>query len=126
MARARGYPDLGSLVLARTAAGASLAAVSREAGLHKDWLARNLAAIDPQAAAVARDAGQARHDRPWLPVLRRAGFADLPGYLRDRHHERHWPVSQIAREAGFSPHAVESALRRHGLAARPHEAKRHA
>jgi AraC-like DNA-binding protein len=125
-AAAHGYPDLGSFVLARTADGASLAAMSREAGLNKDWLARHLAAIDPAAAVAARDAGLARHDLPWRPALRRLGFADVPGYLRDRHLERHWTVSAIAREAGFSPHAVESALRRHGMAARPHAARRHA
>src|SRR5580693_5399762 len=35
VARRHGYPDLGAFVLARMAGGASLAAISREAGLHK-------------------------------------------------------------------------------------------
>src|SRR5260221_7006854 len=52
VAQQAGYPDLGSLVLARTAAGASLAGINREAGLHKDWLSRHLADVDPAAAAV--------------------------------------------------------------------------
>ena len=51
VARQQGYPDLGALVLARTADGASLAAISREAGLHKDWLSRHLADVAPAAAA---------------------------------------------------------------------------
>lgn len=34
-ARRHGYPDIGSFVVARTQAGVSLAAISREAGLHK-------------------------------------------------------------------------------------------
>jgi hypothetical protein len=42
-----GYPDIRSLVVARTGAGASLAAISREAGLHKDWLSRHLGQVDP-------------------------------------------------------------------------------
>lgn len=53
-ARVRGYQDIGALVRARTAEGASLAAISREAGLHKDWLSRHLAGLDPGGAAVAR------------------------------------------------------------------------
>jgi hypothetical protein len=52
VARRHGYPGLGAFVLARTAEGASLAAISRAAGLHKDWLSRHLAAIDPVAAAA--------------------------------------------------------------------------
>ena len=44
-----GYPDLGAFVVARMASGASLAAISREAGLHKDWLSRHLAAVAPGA-----------------------------------------------------------------------------
>src|SRR5215831_12037091 len=35
VARRHGYPDIGAFVLARAASGASLAAISREAGLHK-------------------------------------------------------------------------------------------
>ena len=47
VARRHGYPDIGAFVLARVASGASLAAISREVGLHKDWLSRHLAGIDP-------------------------------------------------------------------------------
>jgi hypothetical protein len=52
VARQHGYPDLGAFVLARLAGGASLAAISREAGLHKDWLSRHLGAVAPAATAA--------------------------------------------------------------------------
>jgi AraC-like DNA-binding protein len=121
-----GYPDIRSLVLARVADGASLAVISREAGLHKDWLSRHLGELDPATAAAARQALAGRRDAGWRPALHRAGFADVPGYLRDRHLTRHWTVGAIAAEAGLSHHAVAAALRRHGLERTPHAAKRHA
>ena len=121
-----GYPDIRSLVLARVAGGASLAVISREAGLHKDWLSRHLGELDPAAAAAARQALAARRDAGWAPALRRLGFPDVPGYLRDRHLTRHWTISAIAAEAGLSHHAVAAALRRHELERTPHAAKRHA
>ncbi len=58
VARRHGYPDLGAFVLARTAGGASLAAISREAGLHKDWLSRHLAEAAPGAAAAVPASGR--------------------------------------------------------------------
>jgi lambda repressor-like predicted transcriptional regulator len=124
-ARRLGHPDLRSLILARTAAGASLAAISREAGLHKDWLSRYLGRLDPGTAEAVRRDATGRHDLPWRPVLDRLGFADVASYLRDRHAAGHWSVNAIAAEAGVSYHAVESALRRHGLARVAHAAKRH-
>src|SRR6201996_4151168 len=54
VASEQGYPTLGAYVSARVAAGASLAAISREAGLNKDWLGRHLAEVDPAAAAAIR------------------------------------------------------------------------
>jgi len=121
-----GYPDLGSYVLARTAGGASLTAISIEAGLHKDWLSRHLAEVDPAAAAAARELYQARPDARWLPAVRELGFTDVPGYLRDRHLDQHRTVHAIAAEVGFSQHAVKAALLRHGLGHTSHAAKRHA
>jgi hypothetical protein len=121
-----GCPDIRSLVLARVAEGASLAVISREAGLHKDWLSRHLGEIDPAAAAAARRALAGRRDAGWGPALRRLGFPDVPSYLRDRHLTQHRTVSAIAAEAGLSHHAVAAALRRHGLERSPHAAKRHA
>ncbi len=121
-----GYPDIRALVLARVAEGASLAAISREAGLHKDWLSRHLADIDPAAAADARLALARRWDAAWRPALNRLGFADVAGYLHARHVVQHRTVSAIAAEAGLSHHAVTSALRRHRLDRTAHAAKRHA
>jgi AraC-like DNA-binding protein len=127
-ARRAGYPDIGALVLARVAEGASLAAISREAGLHKDWLSRHLGDLDPAAAGAVRRGGraQARWDVPWQPALRRLGFPDVADYLRERHIVQHRTVNAIAAEVGLSHHAVASALRRHRLACTAHAAKRHA
>jgi lambda repressor-like predicted transcriptional regulator len=125
-AREAGYPDIRALVLARAADGASLAAISREAGLHKDWLSRHLGEIDPAAVAAVRPLRPGRWDAGWRPALDRLGFPDVAGYLRERHIVRHWTVSAIAAEAGLSHHAVASALRRHRLDRTAHAAKRHA
>jgi hypothetical protein len=125
-----GYPTIGDLVRARIACGASLAAISREAGLHKDWLSRHLDALDPGAAALAAAAAAAARpagaDARWQPVLDGLGFGDVGAYLRNRHGQAHLTVNQIAAEVGMSHHAVQSALRRHGLVAQPHAALRHA
>ena len=125
VARRHGYPDIGAFVLARAASGASLAAISREAGLHKDWLSRHLGDIDPGAAAMLRGRS-ARDDARWLPALNRLGYTDVASYLTDRHLVQYRTVNAIAAEVGMSHHAVGLALRRHGLAPTPHAAKRHA
>src|SRR6185437_10615230 len=104
VARRHGYPDIGAFVLARSASGASLAAISREAGLHKDWLSRHLGDIDPGAAAAVLGGRSARRDARWLPVLRRLGYTDVACYLTERHLVQ----------------------RRHGLVPTAHAAKRHA
>ena len=124
-----GYPAIGDLVRVRVADGASLAAISRQAGLHKDWLSRHLTELDPAAARIAAAAAAARPggaDSRWLPVLSRLGFADVGSYLLERHSGAHLTVNQIAAEAGVSHHAVQSALRRHGLAVQAYAGARHA
>jgi protein-disulfide isomerase-like protein with CxxC motif len=126
VARRHGYPGIGAFVLARAASGASLAAISREAGLHKDWLSRHLDDIDPGAAAAVLRGRPAQPDARWLPVLNRLGFTDVASYLRERHVVQYRTVNAIAAEVGMSHHAVGSALRRHGLARMAHAAKRHA
>jgi AraC-like DNA-binding protein len=125
VASRHGYPDLGSYVLARIGQGASLAAISREAGLSKDWLSRHLACVDPVAAQAARHRRTHRLDARWQPALTRLGFPDVASYLRERHLVQHWTVNAIAAEAGLTHHTVEAALRRHGLAWTAHAAKRH-
>ena len=123
-----GHPDVGALVRRRTAQGASLAAISREAGLHKDWLCRHLAFVDPVAAAnVAATAARrraARTDARWLPIVQALGFADVPAFLSDRHRTRRHTIATIAVETGLSRSAVESALRRHGIERLSHATSR--
>ncbi len=102
-----------------------MAAISREAGLHKDWLSRHLARIDPAVADVARRRSGERPDVRWRLALQRLGYPDVASYLRDRHLNQHQTVNAIATEIGLSHHAVTAALRRHGLASVAHAAKRH-
>src|SRR5215831_12197391 len=126
VAQRQGYPDIGALVLDQVTRGASLAAISREAGLGKDWLSRHLADLDPAAAAAARQRRPGRWDARWRPALRQLGFPDVHSYLHDRHIVQHRTVNAIAAETGLTHHAIESALRRHGLARTVHATKRHA
>jgi AraC-like DNA-binding protein len=125
VAREQGYPTLGAFVLARVSSGANLAAISREAGLNKDWLQRHLAEVDPSAAAT-RQSLAGRDGSRWLQAVTALGFADVTSYLRDRHLAQHRTVSAIAAELGMSNHTVAAALNRHGLAHDAHAAKRHA
>ena len=123
-----GFADIGALVRARTAQGDSLAAISRAAGLHKDWLSRHLAELDPAAAAdVAATRSAARSaDERWTAAARAAGFTGVGAYLRQRHIGQHWSVNQIAAEAGLSYDAAAAALARHGMNRVAHAATRHA
>lgn len=123
-AHERGFPDLGSLVRARAAAGMSLAAISRECGLHKDWLCRHLATVDPAAARDVAGPALARLDLPWCPVLRRFGYDDVRSYLVARHVDGRLTVAAIAAETGLSRGAVQTALRRHGVPVTAHAAVR--
>src|SRR5262249_24340555 len=126
VASRKGYPGLGAFVLARIEKGTSLAGISRKAGLNKDWLSRHLRSVDPVAAEAARHRRPRRLDARWLPALRRLGFADVPGYLHERHTVQHRTVNAIAAEVGLTHHAVRAALRRHGVTPVAHAAKRHA
>jgi hypothetical protein len=125
-ARGLGFTDIGQLVVARVRAGASLAAISREAGLGKDWLSRHLAALDPAAAAFAAGHRASRGDTGLLPAVIARGFTDVASYLRARHDHQHVTVHAIACELGVSHQAVATAMRRNGVAVLPHAAKRHA
>jgi hypothetical protein len=124
-ARRLGFADIGQLVTDRVQAGASLAAISREAGLGKDWLSRHLRALDPAASAFAASRKASRSDIGLLTAVTAHGFTDVAGYLTMRHHIEHVTVHAIAAELGVSHHAVAAAMRRCGLAIRPHVGKRH-
>ena len=99
VAQRHGYPDIGAFVLARIAAGASLADISREAGLHKDWLSRHLCEVEAAAAAAAAARLPQRWDARWRPALNRLGFTDVASYLAERHILQHRTVNGIAAEA---------------------------
>jgi hypothetical protein len=126
VASQQGYPTLGAYVSARVASGASLAAISRDAGLNKDWLHRHLAEVDPVVAAAVRQAPSDRDGPRWLQAVTALGFTNVAGYLRNRHLVQHQTVSAIGAEIGMSNHAVAAALDRHGLARIGHAAKRNA
>jgi hypothetical protein len=123
-----GYPDVGSLVRHRVAAGHSLARISRDAGLHKDWLCRHLPTVDPAAArditAAVTGPKPVRRDARWLPRVHRLGFTDVASYLDDRHLVRRHTIAMIAAEIGMAHSAVETALDRHGMARIPHATSR--
>ena len=114
-----GYPDIGALVRERMAAGESLAGISRRAGLHKDWLSRHLARVDPATDRHVRgnrqDTNRTRRDSRWLDAVRELGFPDVAGYLHDRHVERRWTVRAIAREMRMSNATVTAALASHDI-----------
>lgn len=118
-----GFADFTAYVESRLAAGMSMAAISREAGLHKDWVCRHLSRV---ASGDALGGRPDHRDQRWRPVLDRLGFPDLPAYLRTRHVEQHRTVAAIAAESGASPRAVNAAMRRHGITRTGHTAKRHA
>jgi hypothetical protein len=103
VARRHGHPDIQAFVTAQMQAGASLAAISRAAGLHKDWLSRHLGRVDPAAAGGARLGGTDRHDVPWLPALRRLGYQDVAVYLQERHLVQRRTVNAIATETDLPP-----------------------
>src|SRR3984957_11183667 len=122
----QGYPTLGAYVLARVASGTSLAAISREAGLHKDWLHRHLAEVDPAVAAAVRQRPAGRDGPRWLHAVCAPGYSLVPIDLRGLHVVRHQTASAIGGEIGMSNHAVAAALTRHGLARTAHAGKRKA
>jgi hypothetical protein len=123
--RPQGFPSIGRLVEDKLAAGKSLAAISRENGLSKDWMSRHLQRLDPFAAELARSSRRDIVDARLLPVIRGFGFEDVASYLRRRHLGEHASVNAIACEVGLSFHAVKSALQRHKVTISPHAATRH-
>jgi transposase-like protein len=126
VARQQGYLSIGHLVRDRLGDGWSLAAISRECSLDKDWMSRHLPRLDPVAAAEAAGRRDEKLDARWSPVITRLGFDDLASFLRERHCMQHLSVNAIAREAGVSFQTVMAALQRHGLDVTRHAAKRHA
>jgi len=124
-ARQRGYADIGSYVADRKRAGLSLAAISREAGLHKDWLSRHLRRVDPVTASAMAASAVDEADLVLGRLISALGCHDVAAYLRERHLDQHQTVNAIAAELGATRREVTSALQRHGLPKVAHAAKRH-
>jgi hypothetical protein len=125
VARQRGYAHIGAYVADRRRAWLSLAAISREAGPHKDWLSRHLRRIDQAAAMAARQRPSAAADVILDAPVARLGYQDIAVYLRERHLDQHQTINTMAAELGVSRRVVTLALRRHGLTQVAHAAKRH-
>jgi len=100
----------GGYVLARVASGVSLAAISREAGLHKDWLHRHLAEVDQAVAAAERKAAGERVAQ----VAAALGVDSVPRYVAER-RAAGWTWQAIAAECDQPP----SWLRRQAALPRP-------
>ena len=120
-----GFATFAAYLVDRLGSGASMAAISREAGLHKDWVSRHLPAVAPQLAEAQHAGGPARSGLRLRPVAHRWGFTDAAAYLRAAHVEQHRSVAAIAAEAGVSRWTVLAAMRQHGIEPVPHAAKRH-
>ncbi|MER7009486.1 MucR family transcriptional regulator [Dactylosporangium sp. NPDC000555] len=111
-----GFATFEEYLAARVRAGLSMAAISREAGLHKDWVCRHAPVTQRPAPGEARLG----------PVARALGHAGVGAYLRAVHIEQHRTVAAIALEAGVSRWTVLAALRHHGIEPAAHAAMRHA
>jgi lambda repressor-like predicted transcriptional regulator len=110
----------------RLNAGLSLAAISREAGLHKDWLSRHLASVAPELAQDLDLLRPATDEIRLQPTAKRLGYPDVGSYLHGEHRQRHRTVARLAAEAGVSTWTIATAMRRHGIESVPHATKRSA
>ena len=120
------FPTFPAYVGDRLRRGLSMAAISREAGLHKDWLSRHIASVAPE---LARSTAALRTPATELrlgPTARRLGYADVESYLRGEHLERYRTVAALAVQAGVSAWTITTALRRHGIEPVAHTTKRNA
>ncbi|BBG03886.1 MULTISPECIES: hypothetical protein [Pseudonocardia] len=128
MATDAGFRSFAEFIRTRVAAGDSLARLSREAGLHKDWLTRHLGTVDADLAAdLASDVGgpcPPRHDARLLARIVGLGFRDVASYLRQRHLDEHRSVRAIATEVEMNPQSVRAAMTRHGVPRTPHAPSR--
>jgi AraC-like DNA-binding protein len=129
-ARAQGYSDLHSYLLARAQQQASPAQLASELGTTATVVRHLLdtAGITPPPRRVT--AARRRRSRTDQHLAARAGelgFTSLRAYLADRAVTRRWPTTMIARELGVQPATVRDRLDQHGLprrraTIRPHRA----
>ena len=116
-----GFSDFAEYVADRLATGMSLAAISREAGLHKDWLSRHLAVVAP---ALSGRRPRDQSTQRWLDAVAALGFDDLESYLRTRHLIEHRTIAFMAAETSLSPAAILAAMADHGIVPVAHAGKR--
>lgn len=120
-----GFDDFAAYLVDRLGRGMSLAAISREAGLHKDWVSRQLPVVAPGIAQALGNLRPHHTDVRLRPVAHRLGYPDPGAYLRAGHVEQHRSVAAIAAEAGVSRWTILAALRHHGIDPVSHATKRH-
>ncbi len=129
-ARALGFADLGSYLLARAQQQASPAQLASELGTTTTVVGRLLdtAGITPSPRQVT--AAHTRRTTTDQHLAARAaglGFPSLQAYLADRAVTRRWPTTSIAGELGVQLATVRDRLDQHGLprrraSVRPHRA----
>jgi hypothetical protein len=117
-ARAQGYSDPHSYLLARAQQHASPAQLARELGTTTTAARRLLdtAGVTPSPRQVS--AAHTRHTSTDQQLTTRAaklGFASLQDYLTDRAMARRWPSTSIASELGVHPGTVRDRLNQHDL-----------
>lgn len=110
-----GFATIDDFVADRVGQGTSLAAISREAGLHKDWFQRHLPLVAPGVAARLEELRLPPADRRLLQLVAPLGFHDIAGFLRTRHVDEGRSVHAIAHQIGVSRSCIESAMHRHGI-----------
>ncbi len=117
-ARAQGYSDLRSYLLARAQQQASPAQLASELATTPTVVRRTLdtAGVTPSSRQVT--AARTRRTTTDQHLAARAvelGFPSLLAYLADRAVTRRWPSTSIAGELGVQPATVRDRLDQHGL-----------
>ena len=105
VARRHGYPGLGAFVLPGRQTGPACAAISREAGLYKDWLSA-ISRMWPRRQPPRSRAAPGPAGRAVAACAHRLGFPDVPSYLQERHVQQRHTVSAMAAEIGVTHHAM--------------------
>src|SRR6266536_409237 len=117
-ARAQGYSDPHSYLLARAQQHASPAQLARELGTTTTAARRLLdtAGVTPSPRQVsAAHTWRTSTDQQLTTRAAKLGFASLQDYLTDRAMARRWPSTSIASELGVHPGTVRDRLNQHDL-----------
>jgi hypothetical protein len=117
-ARALGFSDLASYLLARSQQQASPAQLASELATTAKVVRRALdkAGVSPSSRQVtAAHKRRSSTDQHLAAQAANLGFASLQDYLTDRTTTRRWPSTSIASELGVHPDTVRDRLDQHGL-----------